>query len=271
MYLTDFHVHSDVSMDSEASMWDMIRAEADAGVRCMCFTNHCDLVRWDNFHPNPRCLEISSESVEKLAVARDAHDLPIEVRLGLELAEAQYDPALAARLAADPALDFVLGSMHILPEAGDFYFLPYTNVSQCDCYFGLYLEQLQRIAALDFYDVLAHLGYVRRYMWRAGVDAALTLEKFDDRVARLLRTVIDKGKGLEINCSGIRDGCGPFPSPEILRLYRQMGGEIITVGSDAHRPEDAAKGVAAGFEVLKSCGFDYVCVFRHRKPEFIKI
>lgn len=258
-------------MDSSASMWDMMRAEAEAGVQSMCFTNHCDLVRWNNFQPNPHCLGITRESVEKLAAARAAHTFPLEVQLGLELAEAQYDPALAARLAADPALDFVLGSLHILPGAGDFFFLSYTNVPQCDCYFDLYLDQLQRIAELDFYDVLAHLGYVRRYMWRAGVDAALTLEKFGDKVTRILRTVIDKGKGLEINCSGIRDGCGPFPNPEILRLYRQMGGEIITVGSDAHRPEDAAKGVAAGVEVLKSCGFDYACVFRRRTPEFIKI
>ena len=271
MFLTDFHVHSDVSMDSQATMWDMIRAEADAGVRCMCFTNHCDLVRWNDFRENPRSLEITAESAEKLAAARAAHELPMEVRLGLELAEAQYDPTRAARLAADPALDFVLGSMHILPEAGDFYFLPYTNEKQCDSYFDMYLEQLQQVAAQDFYDVLAHLGYARRYMWRAGVDADLHLAKFGDRVEQLLRTVIDKGKGLEINCSGIRDGCGPFPNLEILRLYRQMGGEIITVGSDAHRPEDAAKGVAAGYEVLKSCGFDYVCVFRHRKPEFIQI
>ena len=271
MFLTDFHVHSDVSMDSQASMWDMICAEAAAGIRCMCFTNHCDIIRWNDFRENPRCLEITAESVEKLAAARAAHQLPMEVRLGLELAESQYDPARAARLAADPALDFVLGSMHILPEAGDYYFLPYTNVKQCDSYYDRYLDQLQLVADLDFYAVLAHLGYARRYMWRAGIDAPMSLEKFGDKVERILRTVIGKGKGVEINCSGIRDGCGPFPSPEILRLYRQLGGEIITTGSDAHSPEDAAKGIAAGMEVLADCGFDYVCVFRRRKPEFIKI
>lgn len=271
MHLSDYHVHSDVSEDSSASMWDMIRAEAAAGVEALCFTNHCDIIRWQDFRPNPRCREIARESAEKLAQVRAAHDLPIPVRLGLELGEAQNDPALAARLAADPALDFALGSLHILPGAGDFYFLTYTDVRQCDHYFDLYLDQLQLVAEQDFYDVLAHLGYARRYMWRAGVDAALTLDKFGGKVERLLRTVIDKGRGLEINCSGIRDGCGPFPSPEILRLYRAMGGEIITLGSDAHRPEDAAKGLAAGAEILKDCGFDYVCTFRRHKPEFTKI
>ena len=75
--------------------------------------------------------------------------------------------------------------------------------------------------------MLAHVGYARRYMWRAGVDASMTLARFGDKIERVLRAVVDKGKGLEINCSGIRDGCGPFPSEEILRLYRALGGEIV--------------------------------------------
>lgn len=272
MFLTDYHVHSDVSMDSDAVMEDMIRAEAAAGIRAMCFTNHCDMIRWDNFQFHTRCLEIIPESVEKLAAARSrTADLPIEVRLGLELGEAHRHPDIAAKLSAAEELDFVLGSLHILRDLGDFYFLSYESPEQCHRYFDQYLDELQCIAVMDFYDVLAHLGYARRYMWRAGLDAALTLDKFGDKVEQLLRTVIDKGKGFEINCSGIRDGCGPFPSEEILRLYRSMGGEIITLGSDAHRPEDAAKGIQTGYELLKACGFHYVTVFRQRKPEFIKL
>ena len=271
MYLTDYHVHSDVSMDSSAPMWDMICAEADAGIRTMCFTNHCDLIRREDYRPDSRCLEITPESVEKLTRARAEHTPPIEVNLGLELAEAHWRPELAAELASDPALDFVLGSLHILPGLSDFYFQSYPDYETCMQRFDLYLDELQKVAELDFYDVLAHLGYARRYMTRQGVDAAMTLDRFGDKVERLLRTVIDKGRGFEINCSGIRDGCGPFPSEEILRLYRELGGEILTVGSDAHRPEDAAKGIRTGCEILQQCGFRYVTVFRHRKPEFIKL
>ena len=132
---------------------------------------------------------------------------------------------------------------------------------------------LRQIAALDFWDVLAHCGYCRRYMLRAGIDAAMTLDRFGEEIEAILRAVIDKGKGLELNCSGMREGdaCGPFPSEEILRLYRALGGEIVTVGSDAHTPQDAAKGVRAGFALLRRCGFDYVTVYRQRKPAFIKI
>ena len=271
MFLTDYHVHSDVSADSDAEMWDMVQAEAAAGVGILCFTNHCDLFRWQDDAPNPRCRGIAAESADKLLATRAMHPLPIEVRLGLELSEGHRDPALAAELASDGTLDFVLGSLHMLPGLGDFYFLTYTDIEQCMALFDLYLDELQQIAELDFYDVLAHLGYARRYMWRAGVDAAMTLARFGGKIERLLRTVIDKGKGLEINCSGIRDGCGPFPSEEILRLYRGLGGEIVTVGSDAHQPGDAAKGLAEGCHILKSCGFDYITVFRQRKPEWIRL
>ena len=271
MYLTDFHVHSDVSMDCQTPMWDMICAEADAGMEAICFTNHCDVARWDDFTPAARCLEIIPESAEKLAAVRAEHTLPLEVYLGIELADAQLYPERAAQLAADPALDFVLGSMHLIPGVGDFYFQHYTDAEQCAGIFDGYMQQLQRVAELDFYDTLAHIGYVRRYMWRAGVDFGLTLARYGDRIEQLLRTVIDKGRGIEINCSGIRDGCGPFPSEEILRLYREMGGEIVTVGSDAHKTNVAAAAVREGYALLNACGFDYVTYFRQRKPEFIKL
>ena len=271
MIYTDYHVHSDISNDSDASMWEMVQAEAAAGMDVVCFTNHCDLFRWQDGTPYPRCREIAGESAAKLRETQQAHALPIEVRLGIELGEGHRDPALAAQLAADPALDFVLGSLHLIPGYGDLYVQNYDSLARCDFFFDLYLDELMQIAPLDYYDVLAHMGYGRRYMWRAGMDAAMTLARFGDKIEQVLRAVVDKGKGLELNCSGIRDGCGPFPSEEILRLYRALGGETVTVGSDAHSPANAAKGIRQGYDVLRSCGFDYVTVFRRRKPERIKL
>ena len=271
MMLVDYHVHSDVSEDSSASMREMAAAEAAAGVQLLCFTNHCDLLHWQDGRPNPRCRVITDESAEKLAALRAAGDESIELRLALERAEGHADPALAAALAADGRLDFVLGSLHLLPGYGDLYRQHYTTHAQCERMFDLYLDELQRVAELDFYDVLAHLGYARRYMWRDGVDAAMTLERFGAKIERLLRTVIDKGRGLELNCSGLRDGCGPFPSEEILLLYRSLGGETVTLGSDAHSPGNAAKGLAQGVAVLRHCGFDRVAVFRARRADYIDI
>ena len=272
MYLIDYHVHSDVSEDCKSSMRAMAEAEAAAGVRVMCFTNHCDLFRWEDDLPKPRCRDIARESAEKLALLRaETGTPPLEIRLGLELGEGHRDPELAALLASDERLDFVLGSLHLLPGYGDFYWQHYTTHAQCEQMFDLYLDELQQIAELDYYDVIAHFGYGRRYMLRDGVDAAMTLERFGGKIERVLRTVIDKGRGIELNCSGLTDASGPFPSEEILLLYRSLGGETVTLGSDAHSPAQAAHGLAEGLALLRRCGFDRVALFRERKAEYLKI
>lgn len=270
MYLTDFHVHSNISFDSPASMEDMLRAEAASGVRTVCFTNHCDPVRWQDDRFNPYCRTVTREEVRQIAALRPLFP-ELEILVGLELAEGCRMPELTYELASDEDLDFILGSLHTLSGIGDFYLQTYSTVAQCDCYFDLYLDELQRIADMDFYDVLAHVGYVRRYMWRSGVDASLSIEKFGERIEHLFRTVIAKGKGLELNCSGLRDGCGAFPDAELLRLYRRLGGEIVTVGSDAHTPATAAACLREGYDLLRECGFSYVSLFRKHKPEFIKL
>ncbi len=272
MILTDFHVHSDISQDSSASMYDMVCAEAKYGIERMCFTNHCDTVDWRTMEPQPRCRQVVGLSREKLnEMIRDHGAPPIDVRLGIELGEPHFAPETAREIAASPELDFVIGSLHILKGLGDLYNIKYESKQQCEHIFDLYLDELLRIAELDWFDVMAHIGYGRRYMWKSGFDVTMSLDLYGDRIEKLLSTLIEGGRGIEINCSGIRDGCGPFPQAEVLKLYKALGGEIITVGSDAHRPEDAAKCIREGYEVLKQCGFEYITVFEKRKPEFIKI
>lgn len=272
MFLTDYHVHSDVSQDSRASMYDMVMAEAKMGIKQMCFTNHVDMCHWRTYELNHDCVKKVPESLEKFAALKKEHpDLPIDVRLGIELGEPLFHVERAKALAAAPGLDMVMGSLHILQDYGDLWCVKFKSPEHCHEIFAAYLDELVKMAELDFFDVMAHIGYGRRYMWQQGFDEYLSLERYGDKIEQLLRLLIDKGRGIEINCSGIRDGCGPFPQPEILRLYRSLGGEIITVGSDAHRPEDAAKCITDGYRVLEECGFRYVATFKERKCEFIKI
>lgn len=273
MILTDSHVHSDVSQDSKTSMVDMVRATAAAGVERMCFTNHCDPVDWRTYKFRDACRDIVPESMRKYREMVEQYgEPPIEVGIGIELGEPLFAPDVIKEIAGTPGLDFVIGSLHILQEYGDFCWLKYESLEFCNKVFGVYLDELLKMAEMDYYDVMAHIGYGRRYMFRQGLtDAMLSLALFGDKIEELLRRIIDRGRGIEINCSGIRDGCGPFPQPEILRLYRQLGGEIITVGSDAHNGKDAGGYIRDGCEILKACGFEYVSYFRQRKPEFIKL
>ena len=272
MFLTDYHVHSDVSQDSRASMYDMVVAEAAMGIEQMCFTNHCDMCDWRTYQLNPGCVTKVPESLVKFAQMHQEHPrLPADVRLGIELGEPLFNIPLAQAIASSPGLDMVMGSLHILQEHGDLWCVKFRSPEHCQQVFSDYMDELLKMAELDFFDIMAHIGYGRRYMWQQGFDEFLSLERYGDKIEALLRLLIDNGRGIEINCSGIRDGCGPFPEPEILRLYREMGGEIITVGSDAHTPSDAAKCVREGYAIIKECGFEYVSTFKNRKCEFVKI
>lgn len=273
MFLSDHHIHSTVSPDGYNTMTEMARASIKAGVKQLCFTDHCDVVSWADFKVSDGCLGIVPRALEQYRDAvRDCGD-EIDIRLGIELGEAPHAPELAKKCAEAPELDFVLGSLHILQGVGDFYFIDYRDEAHCHELLDQYLDELQFIAELNVLDVMAHIGYTQRDMTRRGFPVALTLDRYGDRVETLLKTLIRNGRGIEINCSGLRDGLtnAPFPNVPILRLYRQLGGEIITVGSDAHKTGDAGACLRDGFRLLQELDFRYVCSFKKRKPEFIKI
>ena len=119
---------------------------------------------------------------------------------------------------------------------------------------------LALLAATDFYDVLAHLIYPLRYM-----QAPVTLNRYQDAIRAILRTAVEKGRGMEVNtCRGrTLEEWRP-----ILALYRDCGGELVTVGSDAHTPADVGKGVRAACALLRECGFRRVCTYEKHQPVF---
>ncbi len=270
-FLTDYHCHTNISRDSTAPYYDMVMAEYDAGVRQLCITDHCDTVDWHTLAFYPPCRDVARQELEAYEKYRPLLPADLELRMGMELAELIFHPELTEELSGYPWLDFILGSYHITKEYGDYHEQDYTDPAFCRELLDIYLRDVQQVADLNYFDVMAHIGYIRRYASYQGVDTGLTLAEHGDRIEHLLKTLIRNGKGIEINCSGLRDGCGPFPSEEILRLYRSLGGEIVTIGSDAHRPAVAAKCLDQGQEILKACGFRYITVFTKRKPSFIPI
>lgn len=270
-FLTDYHCHTAISHDSSASYYDMVMAEYDAGVRHLCVTDHCDAVSWDTRAFDPASLTVAQRELDAYEENRGRLPADLELRMGMELAELIFLPEYTEQLSSAPWLDFILGSCHATWEYGDFYFQSYHDPAFNRRLTDLYLQNLQKVAELNYFDVMAHIGYIRRYAMRQGVDLAITLAEHGERIEHLLKTLLQNGRGIEINCSGLRDGCGPFPSAEILKLYKSLGGEIITIGSDAHRPRDAAKSVAEGLQVLRDCGFRYITLFTKHKPSFIPI
>ncbi|MGI5936346.1 MAG: histidinol-phosphatase HisJ family protein [Oscillospiraceae bacterium] len=271
MFLADYHIHTSLSPDGGDSMRDMIRASAEKGIKQVCFTDHCDIIKWGTEELSEDVESILPKALEERSKIPPEDMRDIEVRVGIELGEAHYSPERALKIAAHPEADFILGSTHVLKKYGDFFLIRYESMEQCRVLMDSYLDTLLEIAELNYFDVMAHIGYPTRYMARAGFPLTPSLHLHGDKLETLLKLLIQNGRGIEINCSGIRDGCGPFPPQEVLRFYRELGGEIVTVGSDAHKTRDAGAYIAQGYEILRQAGFKYVTTFKKRKAEFIKI
>jgi histidinol-phosphatase (PHP family) len=197
----------------------------------------------------------------------------LEARLGIEIGAGNHNPEKAREMSSFPDLDLVLGSIHNLRDTEDFYYIKYESETHCRELMDLYADELIDLAGMDFYDIIAHIGYTRRYMLRDGFDIHFDLEHYGDKIRELFGILIQNGRGIEINCSGVRSESvlSPTPSMEILKLYRQMGGELITVGSDSHNVRSAGVNIPWGYEQLRQAGFKYVAVYRKRSPEMIKI
>lgn len=273
MQLFDFHIHSTCSDDAKDSMTDMALACAKAGIGVVCFTDHFDLDDYRTGEPISDPLAVWPTVLQQYAEAKAACEGIIDLRLGMELGEANHNPALAARCAAQPELDFVLGSTHNLRSTTDFYYLQYQSLDHCYALLDTYMAELLELAALDCFDCMSHIGYTRRYMLAAGYDAVITLDRYGDQLDQIYRTLIQNGRGIEINCSGFRHPgiATSIPDLPLLKRYRELGGEIITIGTDAHRLSDVGLFLREGYELLAEAGFRYVCLYRNRTPEFIKL
>ncbi|MGI6014032.1 MAG: histidinol-phosphatase HisJ family protein [Oscillospiraceae bacterium] len=273
MQLFDFHIHSICSDDAKNTMAEMALASAKAGIDVVCFTDHFDLDDYRTGEPLLNPLDIWPTVLEQYAAAKEACAGIVEVRLGMELGEANHNPTYAARCAAQPELDFVLGSTHNLRNTTDFYYLQYQSLEHCYALLDTYIAELMELSQLDCYDCMSHIGYTRRYMLAAGYDAVITLDRYGDQLDQIFRTLIQNGRGIELNCSGFRHPgiSTSIPDLPLLKRYRELGGEIITIGTDAHRVVDAGHFIREGYALLAEAGFQYVCSYQNRIPAFIKL
>lgn len=266
MFFCDSHFHTLISPDSKAPLADMVAAAADAGMTDVCVTDHCDLLDWDG-KPVTR-FDWDAVRAQYFS-ARERLPKGLTLHLGLELGSTPVDPDAARRIVEEGGseLDFVLGSLHnwIGLEGGkDLYFSDFTGSPElCRRAVENTLEHTLSLVTHypDCYDSLAHIIYPLRYIHRDG--QSLTLDPYEEQVREIFRGIAQTGHALEVNtCRGTAlDIWLP-----ILRWFKECGGEFVTLGSDAHRPGDMARGIPEGALLLRQAGFRYVTIFSGRKP-----
>lgn len=263
--LTNYHFHSRCSFDAEHSLKEMVSAGLRSGITRFCLTDHCDLI-------NDRGQVDDSFSWEKedreLLEARKAFP-EADIRRGIELGQAILRRSAAEKILSEPGIDFVLGSMHNCRTGIDYYWIEYESLDQCYALMEDYLQCLLELSRTDYFDSLAHLTYVQRYMRSKG-GFPVEFTRYYDLIREILKTLIHRGKALELNTSGYENNGGePLPNEAILRMYRELGGELITIGSDAHTPDKMALGLEKGMALLRNCGFRYLTLYKERKPQQI--
>ncbi len=270
MVLADYHTHSSpYSPDAVSTLEEMAAGAAARGLTHMCVTNHVEnCSQCPSAHgqfPPFRDWDALRRDFEAV---RQKYSGTLDLRLGAELAAPHYLPEEGRRVYSLPFLDFVIGSIHNLRDSEDFYYMDYPRDFELfRPTVERYLEEYLTLAKSGLCDVLGHIGYMRRYMARVGLG--FDMMEFEGPLREIFSAAIERGVGIELNTSGLFGPLGDFiPSREVMRLYRELGGEIVTVGSDSHTREKVGLGIREGYELLRECGFRYVCLYREHRPEF---
>lgn len=265
--LWDTHMHCNFSGDSEAAPEDMIQAAIAKGLDGICFTDHQDF----DYREEPGLFDLDFDAYHDsiLALSRKYHD-QIRIRWGVELGLQPHTTAQNLAVTQKYPLDFVIGSSHCV-DGIDIYYPKFFEGQKEEAAYHRYFESiLDNVRSDADFDVYGHLDYVVRY--GPNKNRFYSYEAYADILDAILRELIARGKGIEINTAGFRYGLGaPNPTTDILKRYRALGGEIVTIGSDAHKPEHVAADFDRVTDILKDAGFDYFTVFTERKPEFIRL
>jgi len=260
-------MHSQYSGDSDATQDSMVNAAIEKGLAGICFTDHLDIDYPDE--PDLFLLDLPNYTASVLAQT-EQYQNRIDVCLGIELGLQPHLAALHEDILSQYPFDFVIGSSHVVHGFDPYYPKFYEGRAEEACYREYFESILENIRAFDGFDVYGHIDYVVRY--GPNRNERYSYAQYCDVIDEILKLLIERGKGIEINTGGFKYGLGhPNPTEEIITRYHELGGEIITIGADAHTPEHVAYDFEKVPEILKKAGFRYFTVYKERKPVFIKL
>lgn len=261
--IADCHLHTEFSTDSETPMRAQAERALELGIPAICVTDHMDMD-----YPQGEFWLDTDRYMEAVRRLQEEYRGRLEISFGVELGLMEHLRARQEEYLKKYPFDFVIGSVHLIhgedPYNGEL-FRKYGDEEVFREYFRLSHRLLADAPSIQSW---GHLDYVVRYGQNPEV---YSYRKYADEIDAVLKLLLEKGIALEVNTAGFRTLGRTNPEPDVLRRYRELGGELITVGSDGHQPEYLGYRFRETEELLRSCGFSYYAVFRQRKPEFIKI
>ena len=276
MITADFHTHSNFSTDSKASPESMIEGAIQKGLKHLCLTDHMDLDYPGTTSAEPlfefdpeKYFEVLTPLKER--TSSDSFTLSIGVEFGLRPNRPDLNERMHKLLSLYP-FDFALGSVHLLGNEDPYYeeyWLKHTSSTR-EIMHRYFNDMLSSLKEYDNFDSLGHLDYLIRYVPASFGAKDYVYGEFKEVIDEILKFLIQKDKALEINTAGLVKGLSCFhPKAEIVSRYLELGGELITIGSDGHAPKMIAAEFVRTEELLSSLGVQGYYVYRNRKPTFV--
>ncbi len=272
MYIHDSHIHTEFSFDGAKDGTGTIDYIAETAIRKgineISICDHCDIDDiLEGVYPPYDADGIKSAVLE----AKEKYYGKIQINYGIELGQPHVRANEAKKLLADYNYDFIIGSLHNLRGYPDFAFLRYDIMDRqmIEYIVRRNLSELMELVTLGGFTTLAHITYMKRYLINDGVP--FDYKPYYPELEAIFKKLIEKGIALEVNTSGLRRGSTTLPEPEICAFYREVGGELITLGSDAHLANDIGSGIEESAAFLREIGFKSQTVIRDGKPTQIEL
>ena len=248
----------------------MCAAAEAAGLEVFAITDHCEINCWEE-HRLAREIPASVADIEA-----EKGDFSLRLLTGVELGQPLQDLPRTEALLDSQAFDFVIGSLHNTAGDPDFFFGDYAGLKdeEIRLWLGRYYAELLEMVRWGRFDTLAHITYPYRYLNAARKEREIAVDpaEFDVQADAVFRALIKGGIALELNATSImRDERDCALNIRYFRRYRELGGELVTVGSDAHSPDRVGHGIAEACAILRETGFEKVVCYEERRPRFVQI
>lgn len=266
MFIADYHTHNSFSSDSTTPMEEMVKQAIMVGLKEMALTDHVDYDYPEEMFP---FIIDYNEYLKVFNELKQRYKGDIKLVLGVEVGLQSHLVQKIKDFCESVDFDFIIASTHVVDRLdlynGDFF----RGKSKQEAYRRYFEDVFENIKVHNNFNVYGHLDYVNRY--GDYKDKSLNYEDYKDIIDSILKLLIEKGKGIELNTSGYRYKLNcTHPQLPILKRYKELGGEIITVGSDAHDAKNIALHFKDAYELLEQADFKYITLFEKQKPNFVK-
>ena len=278
MYLADYHTHSKYSFDGCEAPEEMCQQAIRMGLSELAITDHMDiytgrpygeLLDFDQTPTGVVHMDVAG-LYRELRELKDRYAGRLRLVIGSELGQPQVGPEAAAAFLRDYPLDFVIGSVHNMEGDRDVYYYDFGSID-IPAMYDHYLDWLITLAKIGDFDIMGHLTYPLRYAFEQR-GLTLDLAPYEEKFRYLFKLLTEKGRGIEVNVSGYYKAMKEsMPPLSLVKLYRECGGELITIGSDAHKKQYIGCFQREGRQILQAAGFKYITTYEERRPSMVPL